>query len=429
MIRLKHWTSWRHRVDKAVAACILAKHDNPSSERAVQSALKFGLEVYLGITHDPATPRSDAHVFPIIWKNDFADARNQLLDRVTNRFVLWLDSDEELFSFPKYDWDRFRENIFYVRTQFNSPFTPRVHIRMHRNHPRIRWVERIHEHIAALDEQLYISRFISSLIIRHHGYEDEDLVQEKHKRNLKIAERGLDKDPLYAEILTQAREETARGKPNFLHWIRCYQTALATSDLRTQPSYFGFEPAFLMCIAGYLAPAKQLLDQNPLNIYLQLALLASTLKYQQKLDEERLSFLEDCLQNGFYDVYENFPKELLGADRGKIINYIQTWLLDWKEVAMNPPVFEETIRYQRSLAVDEQTFDDDILLMNQKVQKVVVVNAVSAVLWQLLETPSSPQEFLSLLQQANPTGSIVEQKASLKALFEELLNAELIVPV
>ena len=409
----------------------MAKHYNASTERAIQSASRFGLEVYLGLTHDPIAicPKTDTLAFQIVWKNDFADARNQLLDQVNNPFVLWLDSDEELFAFPKFDWNRFRENIFYVRTQFNSPFTPRVHIRMHRNHPRIRWQGRIHEHIAALDPELSISRFISSLIIRHYGYEDEELVLEKHKRNLHIAEKGLNQNPLYTEILTQARTETAQGKPNFIHWIQCYKTALATSDLSTQPSYFGFEPAFLMCIAGYPKPAEHLLDKNPLNIYLQLALLTSTLKYKRRLDEERLVFLEVCLQNGFYDVYENFPRELLGADRVKITNYIQTWLTEWKEPTMNPIAFEENAHYQRSQTVDEQSFDDDLLLMNQKLQKVVVINAISAALWQFLKIPSSLQDLLSLLQESDPTASAELQKESLRTFLEELLNAELIVPV
>lgn len=414
-----------------VAACILAKHFNSSTERAIHSALKFNLDVHLGLTHDSVINCSfpQIKIFPIYWINDFADARNQLLDQVKNPFIIWLDSDEELFSFPKLHWECFEENIFYVRTQFNSQFTPRVHVRMHRNHPNIRWQEKIHERLTVQGDLPYSSRFISSLIIRHYGYEDEELVLKKHERNLNIAQTGLNTQPLYSELLTQARTETAHGKPNFLHWLHCYQTALSTSNLKTQPSYFGFESAFLMCIAGYSRPAEKLLEANPLNLYLQIAVIANKIKYFHIVDEQRIDFLEQCLQNGFYDVYENFPCELLGANKNKILNYIQYWIKDWNGENMNPQLFDDHAYYTKCLDVDEQKFDEDLLLMSQKNKRVVVLNSISTVLWQLLGHPYSIQELIDVLHEAMPDISLGEKKEAVQTMLKELHTAELIYPV
>ena len=414
-----------------VAACILAKNYNPSTKRAIRSAQQFGLDIYLGLTHDPVETCTlpGISISQIEWNDDFSHARNQLFDRVTHDFVLWIDSDEELFSFPKLNWEHFEENIFYIRTQFNSQFTPRVHVRMHKNSPNIRWQDRIHERLTVMHGEPYQSRFLSSLILRHHGYEDQDIVLDKHARNLNIAQKGLTTLPTYAELLTQARTETAYSMPNFMHWLHCYKIALATSDLRTQPSYFGFESAFLMCIAGYAEPAERLLEKNPLNIYLQLAVLANKLKYLKYLDEPRLIFIETCLQNGLYDVYENFPCELLGANKDKLLDYLQCWINEWENTTMDTPVFMENIRYVRSTSVDEQTFDDDLLLMNQETKKVVVLNAASTVFWRLLDTPTSSEDLVCILNEALPNEALDNKKTSVNKLLIELLNAGLIQPM
>jgi hypothetical protein len=414
-----------------VAVCILAKNYNTSAKRAICSAQKFGLHIYLGLTHDPieTCTLQGISITQISWKDDFSHVRNQLLDRVTHNFVLWIDSDEELFSFPKLNWEHFEENIFYIRTQFNSQFTPRVHVRMHKNSPNIRWQDRIHERLTVMNGEPYQSRFLSSLILRHDGYEDENIVLGKHARNLNIAQKGLETLPTYAELLTQARTETAYSMPNFMHWLNCYKTALVASDLRTQPSYFGFEAAFLMCIAGYSQPAEKLLEANPLNIYLQLAVLANKLKYSNYLDELKLTFVETCLQNGLYDVYENFPCELLGANKNKLLNYLQCWINEWENTTMDNPVFMENSRYMRCKSVDEQPFDEDLLLMNQLTRKVVVLNAASTVLWRLLEAPTSSEDLTSILNEALPNEWIDNKKASVNKLLVELFNAGLIQQV
>lgn len=95
---------------------------------------------------------------------------------------------------------------------------------------------------------------------------------------------------------------------------------------------------------------------------------------------------------------------------------------------MDTPVFMENIRYVRGTSVDEQTFDDDLLLMNQETKKVVVLNAASTVLWRLLDTPTSSEDLVSILNEALPNELIDNKKISANKLLMELLNAGLIQP-
>ena len=128
-------------------------------------------------------------------------------------------------------------------------------------------------------------------------------------------------------------------------------------------------------------------------------------------------------------VYENFPCELLGANKDKLLDYLQCWINEWENTTMDTPVFMENIRYVRSTSVDEQTFDDDLLLMNQETKKVVVLNAASTVFWRLLDTPTSSEDLVCILNEALPNEALDNKKTSVNKLLIELLNAGLIQPM
>ncbi len=415
--------------NQQVATCILAKHYDDSTKRAIHSARKFDLAVYLGLTHDPVDLCTDneIRVYPVVWNNDFADARNQLLANISHDYVLWLDSDEEIFSFPKFNWNNTTASIFYVNVQFDNTSTPNVHCRMHRNRPSICWQGRIHERITINDTQPHSSQFMNGLIIQHFGYEDKDYVLEKHLRNLDIAKHGLESgNPSYYELLERARAETAQGKSNFMHWLQCYTHAVP-KDICT-PSDRRMGPAIMMCMAGYTTPAKNILQDNPSILFLHIAILAAEIHHFTHIDEDRLNYIELCLQNGLYDVYYNFPRELLGAKKSTIVAYIEQWTAHWDKVMSSNTnqALDRTIKYQRLNEVDAEAFDADLLLMHQQTRKVVVLNPVAAVLWDVLQEPHTAQELLSLLCEAHRDENVATLSQSVDALLVELHNAELI---
>jgi len=99
--------------------CLLSHGNWEETERAVRSALGFGLKVHLGVTVDDTPPFSDQNltVYTVPWTNHFANARNNLLGQIVskNRYVLWLDSDEFLFSFPTGQHKSLKDPIYGVQ--------------------------------------------------------------------------------------------------------------------------------------------------------------------------------------------------------------------------------------------------------------------------------------------------------------------------
>ena len=421
-----------------VAACILAKNWNASTKRAIDSALKFELPVYLGLTHDPinACEHSNIHVFSVDWEGDFAKARNSFLDKVTQQFILWIDSDEELFSFPHSDWDTIKENILFHRMKYTSQLTPRLGAQMHRNSPGIFWKRKIHEYITTADEALFCTRFFSNIIIRHHGYENHALVLQKHDRNLEIAESSPPEERAYIENLVRLRTAVANGKPNFFEWIDCYNEAKLTTNLHRVHSHCEYEPAIILCMAGFAQPAEECAKINPINILIQLALLTHEYLYLNNINASRLEFIAVCVTQGLYDPYEYFPHLLLGAHEQKILDYVKSWAAEWKNSVVNqidfsphPPIqFEDHDCFTQCESISIKNFNDNLLIMHTDTKKVVVLNKTSSILWGLLATPISWRTILDILKQAFPLESNEAIISSAQAFLRQLLSMNLITP-
>jgi hypothetical protein len=420
-----------------VAVCILAKHFNTSTQRAIESALKHDLPVYLGLTHDPvdacvSTPH--LHVLSVLWQDDFASARNAIIRYVTEQFILWIDSDEEIFSFPAIDWGNIQENILFHRKQYSSQVTPRLSAQMHRNHPGIFWKRKIHEYITTADAALYCTRFVSNLIIRHHGYEDQALVLKKHARNLGIAESTSEESKAYVENLVRLRAEVAHGKPNFFEWLACYREAKRTSNLHRVHSQCEYEAAVILCMAGYSRPAEACVKVNPVNILMQFALLTYEYLYLDKINESRLHFISECVTQGLYDPYEDFPHVLLGADKQTILNHAKTWSEEWRCGVVSPIDMASKSEHHvdngavfvQNKWVEVDHFDADLLLMNARTKKVVVLNHTSSILWSLLVKPISLFELTQILIQAFPLESKTSIDHAVRKFIGQLLNVGLI---
>ena len=65
-------------------------------------------------------------------------------------------------------------------------------------------------------------------------------------------------------------------------------------------------------------------------------------------------------------------------------------------------------KYQKRANIDEQCVDNDLLLMSVVAKRVVILNAASKVLWELLSQPISFQELGDVFQRGYPTLSWVQ---------------------
>jgi hypothetical protein len=128
--------------------------------------------------------RLGARVFAFPWGGDFAAARNEALRHVRGRFVLYVDADERVVSFPRgAPRDALLADAsvvaYTVRFRPRSGFTRYREHRIFRHDPRIRFRGVIHETMlpdvqrVARADRLRIAP--STVAIDHLGYDGDQL--------------------------------------------------------------------------------------------------------------------------------------------------------------------------------------------------------------------------------------------------------------
>ena len=140
-----------------------------------------------------------AAVFPFVWCDDFAAARNASLDRATGDWVLSLDADEwltpESQPLVRPLLDDPKAQAYFVRHQEmeragqTEGFIEQRHLRLWRNDPARRFVGRIHEQLTGE----LVARD-SPIRVRHIGYLPEKM-PDKARRNVRLLELELAERP------------------------------------------------------------------------------------------------------------------------------------------------------------------------------------------------------------------------------------------
>ncbi len=143
----------------------------------------------------------DANVSVFPWKGDFAAARNEALQRCRNRWILYIDADEQLENADINQIKPFLDDpgklAFTVRFFPSKRFTSYREYRVFRNDQRIRYEGVIHETMlpaiqkVARSDGLEIGRL--PLTIRHFGFDTDQ--SAKYRRNLPLLKKAVIKKP------------------------------------------------------------------------------------------------------------------------------------------------------------------------------------------------------------------------------------------
>lgn len=299
-----------------VTACILSDGDWRAANRAVASARRFGLDVVVGATGQ--RPRgaalSGVHVVPVAWSDDFADARNQITDALAPRgaavgrgggdYLLWIDTDEELVTFPGRDLALDGPSLA-VRLIDRDDLTARAAQRLQRRAPTARWRGAIHETLPTGAAGVAL---VESILIRHHGYDDPRRLAAKRRRNARIVararKRGRDDFALALEVA-----RAARGGEAVMAWLRAFKHPRAAPS---RPG--GFDPraeaAAALCGYGLCAPARTMLEANPAIVPLHLALLIAERRASGAGDPARLAHVRTLIERGEADPRYAYPAAL-----------------------------------------------------------------------------------------------------------------------
>ena len=134
------------------------------------------------------------------WANDFSAARNAGLDKISARWVLYIDADERL-NLPDGgqvgDYVDAAAVANYVRFRPKTGYTRYREPRLFRQDPRVRFVGAIHETVVPSLREMSAREGLpivpSRVEIDHLGYDGDQ--SHKHPRNLPLLERAVHAEP------------------------------------------------------------------------------------------------------------------------------------------------------------------------------------------------------------------------------------------
>ncbi len=200
-----------------VSLCMIVRNEEANLEaclRSVSGLIQEAIVVDTGSddgTKDIAR-RHGARVFEFPWRDDFAAARNESLERASGDWVFWLDADDRveaesharlaaLFASLQDTRDGYMMRCVSLGAG-RVPAQEVAHLRLFRNDPRLRFRYRVHEQVAPAVRRVGGELLDTDIVIRHEGYVDPVVYRRKQERNLRLielecAERPLDPFMLY----------------------------------------------------------------------------------------------------------------------------------------------------------------------------------------------------------------------------------------
>ncbi len=175
---------------------MIVKNEGHNLERCLASVQPYVDEIVIvdtGSTDNTIAiaQRYGAKLDHFDWCDDFSAARNYSLTKVTGQWILHLDADEELivtdpdFRQQLYDLPQSNPNILafaVTRNDVNVPadaFLGGFHVRMFRNLPEFRYVNRYHEQLEYQSDRPIAYHYLQGIEIRHYGNSDEAALRQK----------------------------------------------------------------------------------------------------------------------------------------------------------------------------------------------------------------------------------------------------------
>lgn len=207
------------------------------------------------------------------WIDDFAAARNAVMDRCSGKWYMTIDCDEWLgpdihgyvdFLSGEYDFDFgsvIVRNYDTVELDKGGPYSDFLAARLLRMSTGIRYEGAIHEHWPYKDDLRTL--LISGAIFHHDGYvyQNTAMIKAKQERNMMLLRKQLEEKPDDLIILTQCAEscEDIAEQESYLR-----RALVGVSEKWSQWELFGgpiYRHAVHMALRGHLPELEEWIGQ------------------------------------------------------------------------------------------------------------------------------------------------------------------------
>jgi len=401
--------------------------DTGSNDNTVDIAKRYGAKVY----HFP-------------WCNDFSAARNESLKHATKDYILWLDADDEVVQEEhkkiKNDLKKYKDAGLFLRLKnvLGNSGTESLQLRIFPNHKGILFEGRVHEQAIYCLQRKMITTYASEAQVLHHGYDTNEGVLEKLKRNRDILEieikerpdnintlffmsktlRGLGEKERALECLNRLMELAKQNPKLYANDV----LKLGASDKATLLYELGREDETL----SFLLECKSLFPGNVLILY-----SLGELYYRRK-------DYESAYKELIHLQYETFTKELtpinIRETRMCLLNYLGissmftgdflTAERCFKELIENDPM--EKANYHYLSLVKEKTCDIEgaIKACNEGLEKHFMDSYLMKRKYMLYISKESYGQALEMYESLNGYSNDVEVLAGRFLIACKSLNAD-----
>lgn len=293
--RIKLWQKISETAKKIkISACLIARDDEADIRTWLKTTKVYADEIiYADTGAVDNTPKIMAEagvtVHHFEWCDDFAAAKNFVLEKATGDWVVFLDADEYFVqpervrgflaeqTVMKPDTDAFMLPLVNIDVDDGNRETDRFQaVRIFRCTKDIRFGGRIHEQIAKEIGVLNIISDVGRLKIYHTGYSSER-IRRKHIRNLSLLQKEI---------------ETIGEKPHHYHYLaECY---MGLGEFNK-----ALHNAMLAINSEARFPGS---DSNPYHV------VVKAMQELNKPFEERMEFLREA-QEAFPDYPDFYAQE------------------------------------------------------------------------------------------------------------------------
>lgn len=208
-----------------ISQCMIVKNEEKNIERALlwgKNVVSEQIVVDTGSTDQTVeiAKRMGAEVYHFLWADDFSAAKNFALDKAQYEWIAFLDADE---YFTEEDADKILPLLNQIQHQpydgvatglinlddDGNAASMDVQLRIFRNHPKLRYRRRVHEHLAwSSGRKLTYWIGNEQLSIYHTGYSEEASKKKRRgDRNVNLILAELQDRPDDFEMLAYLGNE------------------------------------------------------------------------------------------------------------------------------------------------------------------------------------------------------------------------------